>query len=132
MKSIGAQSTSGHEAISIAIIMCWMEEAQIFKNVEELAEKAGAHAFTSFHDWSVGYVVYSQTDLWQQFSKYMTDNPRVHAIWKLSLAGESSFKESIATDLGIALKKSEWWTKNIAEMERAKRNLKKVRKVMES
>jgi hypothetical protein len=132
MKSIGAQSTGGPEAICIAVIMGWMEEVQIFQDIEELAEKAGAHAFTSYHDWAVGQIIYKQKEYWQIFSKYLADNLRVAAIFKLSHGNERDFKDCLATDLGIALKKSGWWARNLAEMDRTKRNIKKVRKVMES
>lgn len=110
----------------------WLVEFGIFQEVEKLADEVGAHNFTNFHDTIVGKTLIHSADFWGRFSKFLVSNKYVAAIWTKSGCDRIFFENNLATSLGIRLKQTKWWSDHLDEMEKAKRQLKKVRKVMES
>jgi len=134
MKSLAASTTSGMEAIALAVIHWWAHRhATIYDEIEVAAGRVGTHGFLSFHDVDVGLVLVEAEKYWDRFIKDVGSIPAVHAIWDLSTYNHREFFDrQIATEIGIRLKASAWWKKNLPEIELHKRNMQKVRKVMES
>jgi len=134
MKSLAASTTSGMEAIALSVIYWWAHRhATIFDKIESAAERVGTHGFLTFHDTDVGQVLVEAEKYWDTFIKDVGSIPAVCVIWDLSSYNNRTFFErQLSTELGIRLKASAWWKKNLPEIELHKRNMQKVRKVMES
>lgn len=135
MKSLGSHNTSPSEAIAIAVISWWaFEENNVLMGVEVLADKAGTHNFPSFHDKDVGKVLIEHSEYWEQFQTSLKANPGMLYVWnRSSLCHDKEFFcKQLAPDLGRALKQSLWWHKRIAEILKVKKDMKSVRKVMDS
>lgn len=101
--------------------------------IETVAERAGPNKFINFQDTMVGRVLVEHSQYWHTFTRDLGDNPALHYIWSQSTHNSRSFfEQQLSIELGIRLKASAWWKKNLVAMELNKRNLKTVRKVMES
>ncbi len=135
MKSLHASSTGSLEGISIAVIQVWTETVfDVEAKVVQVADHAGVGIFQSLHDQDVGRSLLNQTSLfWDHFSSWLDNNPDLKSVFQKGKAqDESGFKMIIGVDLGAALKKSQWWKRNVKEILAAKRRHKIARDVMES
>jgi hypothetical protein len=97
---------------------------------EESPEEMLAAIFGKIPD-----VVNDHSDIPDRFNKYVAGNPDLAAIYKkagrIHTSGDS-FETRVSPNFGRHLKTSAWWTRNLKEIEKHKKNLKDVRKIMES
>ena len=134
MKSLGSGSIGAKEGIGIAVCTVFLELQFDIKEVEKIAESVGTSGFLDFHDAEMGRVIIENSDICDRFTKYLTDNPHINYIWLLSNPNpdpKRGFGGHIETTLGGYVKTTKWWRDNLKEIEKMRRKVKIVQKVME-
>lgn len=134
MRSIGASSTSSQDGIRIAIIMWWFEKSQILKKVEEYADKIGEEELLNLDIHQTGLAIVRAGNIWNKFVKDVQDSPEISIIanYTDTLTHWGSFEYEVSTEFGKALGGSSWLASRKAKVAKIKRDMRIVRKVMES
>lgn len=135
MISIYAQSTTGSQGVTTAVILTWWEDRfKLWDNVisftEEVASSVGTSGWMSFRDQDVGDIILKNSTLEADFLAWLEANPLVGRIYSHGTTQQAQiFRQSVRTDLGQALKSSPWWATNLSEIEQVRKDLKIAQKV---
>jgi len=141
MKSLGSNSTTAVDGVLIVLVTLWMQECHIDLTEEAVksAKSVSPGMFNSFTDFSLGRVLMDHSDMYKRFHSWVTENPQVKAILKmvsphLTMGNPQGvrFNGYFHSDIGAALKKSDWWKDHKDEIDKIRRDTKKVGQVMES
>ena len=132
MKSLGSNSTGAREGIGIAVCTTFLEFHFDMNEIERIAESVGTGGFLSFIDSDLGTVILNHSDICDRFLKYLADNRDVKHIWSLSNSEpKRGFIAHVDSTFGAYLKTTQWWRDNLKEIEKMRRKVKIVQKVME-
>jgi hypothetical protein len=118
MKNIYAKSTSSIEAVIIAAIQFWLNEAGIDDlTIEETGMERDVTGFPAFSDRDVGRALCETRDYVTEFQQFADGNPYLKWVLRQFASGKpglpSTFvSDQICTHLGKRMKASDWWVVN--------------------
>lgn len=151
MRSPVASTTSGTEAVLISIILVWMGTFSFRARCGRGA--AAVEHFESLMDADVGKAILAHDPLWPEFRDWVLANPLLCEVLRigggsvfrnafggplessdprLQAIAEDEFHRTIATEVAVAAKQSDWWKANLKAIKSHQRKVKQVRSVLES
>lgn len=137
-RDISSSSCTGQEAVRIVIIETWMKINKIDDEgaVEEMGARvlANEDTFLNFTDNAVGRVLLRHTDVVDALFEWVNANPIVRMMSNyeyVSLSRNREWAETyLSSHLGCILKETKWWENNKKTIDKYRKNLKMVGKIM--
>lgn len=135
-RSLESGNVSGGEGVRIALVEAWLHEKEIRKQVEGMANKARDESrFQNFYDKDLGHALLQGTELVSDFFAWVASDPKT--MFMSDMAGVNLWSqrhwvsEYLSTDFGAHLKKYGWFDRNRRTLEKFRKQIRTVQKVME-
>lgn len=137
-RNIAAGTCTGWEGVRIVLLEVFMKDTGVRDRLEDIAEKIAGDGggFKDFHDLSVGGAILDEDNTLDKFYAWLAHNPKLNLVADyeyVSMWGNRTWSFNyLAMDLGQRLKQTKWWEKNTKKLEKYKKDLKVVKKIMNS
>jgi len=135
--SLDASSTTGIQAVAMVLVGYWYKTSGILEKIPIDLKSMSPIKFVppkSLSQKEIGNIMIYEHGHITDFLKFTEQNPL--GLFALQYINESRFKyyiaDRIATDIGQAVTKSDFWFEMKKEIHRLRNKTKKVKKVMET
>lgn len=129
-------SVTGEGAVLYTLLGYWYEASNLESRLEAMAASIPHESITALYDENLGKAIDKDKTLCDEFLSFLSQNPFGQYVMRdrdFRLSFSPTFiSNRIWKDIGMALKKTQWYRDNLHGIKKSMRQMKSVRKIMES